>query len=85
MLFLQLYKMNESIFARTRITPRDFSWTNFNDFAAKAQYEILRQSTKNSKLGPPPPVTMLRDHYLRELKHLRDSRKPYNYDSFYNF
>ena len=55
-----------------------------NWFSAKAQYEILRHSSKQTLIGPPPPVTMLRDHYTREVKQIRDARRDYQaYPSFY--
>ena len=46
-------------------------------FSAKASYEILRHSRKSTCLGRPPPVTMLRDHYVKEVKTLRDHHKDY--------
>jgi len=48
-----------------------------NSSTAKASYEILRQSRKSTCLGRPPPVTMLRDHYVKEVKTIRDSHKTY--------
>jgi len=55
-----------------------------NSSTAKAQYEILRHSSKQTLIGPPPPVTMLRNHYTREVKHIRDARRDYQaYPSFY--
>jgi hypothetical protein len=53
-----------------------------NSSTAKAQYEILRQSRINTRIGPPPPVTMLRNHYTKEVKRLRDSHKNYDVDIF---
>jgi len=48
-----------------------------NSSTAKASYEILRHSRKSTCLGRPPPVTMLRDHYVKEVKTLRDHHKDY--------
>jgi len=48
-----------------------------NSSTAKASYEILRQSRKSTCIGRPPPVTMLRDHYVKEVKTLRDAHKAY--------
>ena len=53
------------------------------NISAKAQFEILRHSTKPTLIGPPPPVTMLRNHYTRELKQVRDAQHDYQYDSYY--
>jgi len=53
-----------------------------NSSTAKAQYEILRQSRVNTRIGPAPPVTMLRDHYTKEVKRLRDAHKDYDFDLF---
>ena len=50
--------------------------------SAKAQCEILRHSRVNTRIGPAPPVTMLRDHYTKEVKQLRDAHKDYDFDVF---
>ena len=53
-----------------------------NSSTAKANFEILRQSRNNTRIGPQPPVTMLRNHYTKEVKRLRDSHRDYDFDLF---
>ena len=50
--------------------------------SAKASYEILRHSRDNTLIGRPPPVTMLRNHYTKEVKRIRDAHKNYDFDTF---
>ena len=52
------------------------------DFSAIANFEILRQSRINTRIGAPPPVTMLRNHYTKEVKRLRDSHKDFDFDCY---
>jgi len=53
-----------------------------NSSTAKASYEILRHSRDNTLIGRPPPVTMLRNHYTKEVKRIRDAHKNYDFDTF---
>ena len=50
--------------------------------SAKASYEILRHSRDNTLIGRPPPVTMLRNHYTKEVKRIRDAHRNYDFDTF---
>jgi len=53
-----------------------------NSSTAKASYEILRHSRDNTLIGRPPPVTMLRNHYTKEVKRIRDAHRNYDFDTF---
>jgi len=53
-----------------------------NSSTAIANFEILRQSRINTRIGAPPPVTMLRNHYTKEVKRLRDSHKDFDFDCY---
>jgi len=53
-----------------------------NSSTAKASYEILRHSRDNTLIGRPPPVTMLRNHYTKEVKRIRDAHKDYDFNTF---
>jgi len=53
-----------------------------NSSTAKASYEILRHSRDNTLIGRPPPVTMLRNHYTKEVKCIRDSQRNYDFNTF---
>jgi hypothetical protein len=44
--------------------------------AAHAQFEILRGSSANTTFRPTPPITMLRDHYIRELTCIKKKTHP---------